>query len=273
MAIKIFIFPLLILLSGASAHAVDLCELQRVLGGEAAYRDCLEDQEGDVPFPAHQPEPVGQQPGKGATPAENSDQSGLLNPVFNGLGSRVLSAAELFEQVKPSVFVVLGARNHRDLELKKVSQGSAVAISVSRLLTNYHVVDGQMLLVIFQGDKWYPARMVWSDPETDRCILEVKDLRLRPVAGIRTYTSLKVGEKVFTVGAPYGLEHTLGEGLISGKRALEGVNIVQTSAPISPGSSGGGLFDQQGRLVGITTFLLQGAQSLNFAIAADEFPR
>jgi S1-C subfamily serine protease len=190
-----------------------------------------------------------------------------------GYGGRELSPGELFEQVKASVFVVVGARNLTDWAREKLSQGSAVAVSTTRLLTNCHVVKDPKLLFLYQEEKVHKARLVWSDPQTDRCILAVDDLSLRPVTGIRSFISLKVGEKVFTVGAPYGLEHTLGEGLVSGKRSSDGVNIVQTSAPISPGSSGGGLFDRHGRLVGITTFLLKDAQSLNFAIAADEFTR
>jgi S1-C subfamily serine protease len=59
--------------------------------------------------------------------------------------------------------------------------------------------------------------------------------------------------------------------LISGLRAKDDIALIQTTAPISPGSSGGGLFDERGNLVGITTFLLQGGQQLNFAVAAESF--
>jgi len=65
------------------------------------------------------------------------------------------------------------------------------------------------------------------------------------------------------------LELTLSEGIISGLREYEGGHVLQTSAAISPGSSGGGLFDAQGRLVGITTFFLSKGQNLNFALPAE----
>jgi tetratricopeptide (TPR) repeat protein len=71
------------------------------------------------------------------------------------------------------------------------------------------------------------------------------------------------------MGAPEGLELTLSEGLISGLREFEGGLVVQTSAAISPGSSGGGLFDARGQLVGITTFYLKEGQNLNFALPGD----
>ncbi len=82
-----------------------------------------------------------------------------------------------------------------------------------------------------------------------------------------------MGERVYTIGAPIGLELTLGEGIISGLRSHKDRRLVQTSAPISGGSSGGGLFDAYGNLVGITTFLLREAQNLNFAIAAEDFTK
>jgi len=87
----------------------------------------------------------------------------------------------------------------------------------------------------------------------------------------RPYSHLSVGEPVYTIGSPSGLENTLGEGIVSGLRNKKGMKYIQTSAPISPGSSGGGLFDIYGNLVGITTFLLEDAQNLNFALSADAF--
>ena len=114
-----------------------------------------------------------------------------------------------------------------------------------------------------------------SDPAKDRCLLEVADAKLVPVAGVRPYVDLKVGESVYTLGTPSGLDLTLGNGILSALREDEGMRYVQTTAPISPGSSGGGLFDARGNLVGITTLVFVGKerlnQSLNFAIAAEMF--
>ena len=75
----------------------------------------------------------------------------------------------------------------------------------------------------------------------------------------------------FQIISFFDLENTLGEGIVSGLRKRRDVDLVQTTAPISPGSSGGGLFDASGNLIGITTFLLRDGQNLNFAIAADTF--
>lgn len=78
---------------------------------------------------------------------------------------------------------------------------------------------------------------------------------------------------MFSIGARQGFELSLGEGIVSSKRSKDGVRLLQTSAPISKGASGGGLFDAQGNLVGITTFMIRDAQNLNFAIAVEEYPR
>jgi serine protease Do len=86
-------------------------------------------------------------------------------------------------------------------------------------------------------------------------------------------SELAVGERVYTIGNPSGLSRTLGEGLIFGLRKPKSVELIQTTAQISKGSSGGALLDSTGALIGITTFLLRDAQNLNFAVAAQEFWR
>jgi S1-C subfamily serine protease len=91
---------------------------------------------------------------------------------------------------------------------------------------------------------------------------------LSPVR-IALSSTVATGERVYAIGAPEGLELTFSEGVVSSLRETEGVHIIQTSAPISPGSSGGGLFDAQGNLIGITTFQLKEGQSLNFALPGE----
>jgi S1-C subfamily serine protease len=82
-------------------------------------------------------------------------------------------------------------------------------------------------------------------------------------------SDVATGERVYAIGAPEGLELTFSEGVVSSLRESEGVHIIQTSAPTSPGSSGGGLFDARGNLIGITTFQLKEGQSLNFALPGE----
>jgi S1-C subfamily serine protease len=158
--------------------------------------------------------------------------------------------------------------------MEQGSLGSAVAISDNVALTNCHVVAEQKLIAMFEDKRKEPllATVVSADERTDRCILKT-ERKLNPIAAVRKVQELSIGARVYTIGNPSGLTQTLGEGLISGLRQQDGVHLVQTTAQISPGSSGGALIDSTGALVGITTFLLRGGQNLNFAIAAEEYWR
>jgi S1-C subfamily serine protease len=196
----------------------------------------------------------------------NVDRSGKTSTIRLVLSDGTdLRPQDVFEKVSGAVYVVKAQDR----------LGSAVAISEKELLTNCHVVGNNTLVLVEREEIVRRANVVSANAEADRCVLSVgsgsdplsKWVRVRP------YADVKVGERVFTVGAPRGLELSLAEGIISSKRALDTVRLFQTSAPISPGSSGGGLFDSQGNLVGITTFMVKDAQNLNFAIAAEEYAK
>ena len=175
----------------------------------------------------------------------------------------------MFKKLRVSVFQLEATRE------SGTAQGSAVAISSTELLTNCHVVQGALKLTLKQSKQAWSAHVTRADPVTDRCMISAKGATLSPVTGVRRYQSLEVGEAAYTLGSPVGLELTLSNGIVSGRRDEQGQHYVQTTAPISPGSSGGGLFDARGNLIGVTTLALVGRehlnQSLNFAIAADAF--
>jgi S1-C subfamily serine protease len=173
-----------------------------------------------------------------------------------------LSAQEVFEMAAGAVYVVKVDRR----------MGSAVAISDSELLTNCHVVGDATQVTIGRDKKELNATLVSMNPTADRCILRA-ERALSKWVSVRPYDDIKVGERAITIGTPQGLELTVAEGIVSSKRSHKGSRLVQTSAPISQGSSGGGLFDAQGRLLGITTFYFAGGQNLNFAVAAEEFSK
>jgi len=187
--------------------------------------------------------------------------------------SRVLQYALptplLFKAASPAVYAVLGQAT-----ALATSQGSAVAVSSKEAITNCHVVARSKTITLANATTRLRAEVIAADRKTDRCYLRVLDGELEPVPGFRDYASLSVGEVVFTIGSPEGLINTLGDGLLSGlRRSEEGVEYVQITAPVSPGSSGGGVFDDRGNLIGITTFTIRDAQNLNFAISASHFWR
>jgi hypothetical protein len=171
-----------------------------------------------------------------------------------------LRVDEIFEKVSPAVYQV---------KVRK-GQGSAVAVGESTLLTNCHVVGDQNEVRLIREKEEMTAQVVSGRTEADRCVLKV-DGKLPQWVGVRAYDDIKVGERAVTVGAPFGLELTAADGIVSSKRTMRGNRLLQTSAPVSPGSSGGGLFDARGNLIGITTFVMTVGQNLNFAVAAEEF--
>lgn len=188
------------------------------------------------------------------------------------MGKEVLEGRELFKRLKPSIFVVLATRSVADAKSRDYSQGSAVAISDHLLLTNCHVVKDRPVIKILQDGNATDAKLVAGKMSLDRCVLEAKDITLHPVAGVRPFSELEEGERVFAIGNPIGRERTLSEGLVSQLQHTALANFVQTSAAVSPGSSGGGLFDERGNLIGITTLGSFGrAQNINFAIAATDY--
>jgi hypothetical protein len=182
-----------------------------------------------------------------------------------------LAPSDVFKKVAPSIWVVVATPSRAELRVRNVALGSAVAISEHLLLTNCHVVKDRPIIKLVQDGTRDNASLVAADYAGDRCVVKAETLTLTPVAGVRSIESLAVGERAFAVGAPLSLERTLSEGLVSAIRSRGGRAMVQTSAAISPGSSGGGLFDERGNLIGITTLYSRGAQNLNFAIAAEEF--
>lgn len=175
-----------------------------------------------------------------------------------------LSPQDVFKRVAQSVFIV----ETLDAEEAVVGQGSGVVVGPGQVITNKHVIDTGIFIRVRQGARTWPAVITHLDADRDLCRLRVEGLNARSVR-VRRSSTVQVGERVFAVGAPAGLELTLSEGLVSGLRQFEGHTIIQTSAAISPGSSGGGLFDLHGRLVGITTLRVREGENLGFAVPAE----
>ena len=162
---------------------------------------------------------------------------------------------------------------------KRVSLGSGVAIAATRIVTNCHVLaagiagDGRsrdLAVDVKEPNQrtGRPARLAGADPARDLCVLDVPGLSAI-AATLGSTRGLRVGQVVFAVGSPHGLELTLSGGLISSLRKTGEEPVIQTDAAMSPGSSGGGLFDAEGRLVGITSFGVRGGQNLNFALPVE----
>jgi hypothetical protein len=172
-----------------------------------------------------------------------------------------LSARDFYAQAEKSVVVVQN--------IEAGSMGSGVEIFEGVFVTNCHVLqDGTTFVLLRNGGK-IPARLIRQDVSRDTCLLYGRDAETHPV-DTRSAKTLKVGEEVYALGNPQGLELTLSTGIVSQLREGFGdAPLIQTNASISRGSSGGGIFDKTGKLVGISTFMLREGQNLNFAVPID----
>lgn len=171
----------------------------------------------------------------------------------------------LFAKLTGSVWAV----RTFDAQERPLRAGSAVVIAPGRLVTNCHVLAKASNFVVKRDNVTYGATLEYPDPGRDLCQIKVANFTATPVT-LAPAGGARVGQRVYAIGNPRGLENTLSEGLLSGLRGGDGeARLLQTTAAIAPGSSGGGLFDSDGRLLGITTFSARDGGNLNFAMPAE----
>jgi len=198
--------------------------------------------------------------------------SAFLGLALAAGAAAALEPEVLFSKVSGSVWAV----RTFDAQERPLRAGSAVVIAPGRLVTNCHVLAKASSFVIKQDNVTYGATLEFPDPARDLCQIKVANFTAPPVA-LAPAGSARVGQRVYAIGNPRGLENTLSEGILSGLRGGTGgggagepeARLLQTTAAISPGSSGGGLFDSEGRLLGITTFAARDGGSLNFAMPVE----
>lgn len=178
------------------------------------------------------------------------------------------SISPLALAVQPSV-VSLKVLDDRG---RAVGQGSGVVIGRSDVVvTSYHVVEKASGMTVKTSlGKEFPVSQILSvKPSMDLALLLVAGLSLPPLR-MEPSRLVRVGDRVVALGSPKGLDGTVTDGIVSAIRKLPDFDteVIQTTAPISEGSSGGALVSLQGQLVGVTTLILQSGQNLNFAVPA-----
>ena len=159
--------------------------------------------------------------------------------------------------------------------------GSGVIVSEQgHIITNLHVIDGATeVLVTLSGGKSFPGKVLGADPVSDVAVLKVDAPGLRPLA-LADSEKVRVGQLVFAVGAPYGLQESVTMGIISARDRLissESANeFFQTDAPINPGNSGGPLVNIHGEVVAINNSIKSesgGNQGVAFSIPSNTAKR
>jgi hypothetical protein len=198
-----------------------------------------------------------------------------------GLASGVSAqnASSVYSRVHNSVGIVLVST----FEGQLVASGSAVTVAPQTMVTNKHVLMPGYRYQVYLNGSTYEAYMTTCDKTQDLCLLDVRKLDAQPVE-FADPSQFAVGDPVYAIGAPneignvFGVsaatkqkrvsapQLTLSNGLITALRPVDDGNVIQTNAAISPGSSGGGLFDANGRLVGITSFYMTKGTDLNMAL-------
>jgi hypothetical protein len=153
------------------------------------------------------------------------------------------------------------------------SIGSGFVVDPDGLIvTNYHVIRGAHALQIKMkdGEIYDRVEVVDHDERRDIAVLKIRAFKKLPVLALAAEQP-EPGEEAVAIGNPQGLEHTVSVGVVSAYRQAEGYRLMQISVPISPGSSGGPLFNIKGEVVGITSagVTAEGAQNLNFAVPID----
>jgi S1-C subfamily serine protease len=205
------------------------------------------------------------------------------------LGADEQATIRLFQQTSKSVVYITSTELGRDfffniLEIPRGTGSGFVWDDAGHVVTNYHVIRGANLVKVTLDDQsTWNATFVGGSPERDLAVLQLDTPRERlvPIL-VGESNNLDVGQKVFAIGNPFGLDQTLTTGIVSGLgrrlRSEQGSleNLIQTDAAINPGNSGGPLLDSAGRLIGVNTAIYSpsGASAgVGFAIPVDDVQR
>jgi len=219
-----------------------------------------------------------------AQPASGAQQPA---PRTEPLSSDEESTIRLFEEVSPSSAFITSLELRRErfsLNLYQIPRGAGSGFvwdDAGHIVTNFHVIRGSDAARVTLADRsTWDAQIIGAAPDKDLAVLHIDAPRdvLRPIA-LGTSKNLRVGQKVFAIGNPFGLDQTLTTGIISALgREIESLSripirdVIQTDAAINPGNSGGPLLDSSGRLIGVNTAIYSpsGAYAgIGFAIPVD----
>ena len=200
-----------------------------------------------------------EEPAPEPRPAQREDPAAQPATTGSSAPAAPMTPEQLFASVSPSVVRVLAG---------DARQASGVVVDSGTVITNCHVTKGSTNVTVKAGAQVLAATVAVADESLDLCSLNVPRLDA-PVATLGTAAGLRTGQRVYAIGAPMGLELTISEGIVSALREVDLGKVIQTTAPVSPGSSGGGLFTADGQLVGIVTFQHKFGQNLNFALPAE----
>jgi len=189
---------------------------------------------------------------------------------YGGQASNSLSATEIFTRARPSVVVILASNEKGQRE----ALGSGFVVRKNTIATNHHVIEGMSsAFVVFSDGAVREVTGVIADSTQLDVILLNVETGGRPPLTLGDELELQQGDPVYAIGAPHGLELSLTNGIVSSFRNSDGQFLIQTTAAIAHGSSGGPLFDRTGRVAGITTSMISDAPGIYFSIGIGDVKR
>ncbi len=204
-------------------------------------------------------------------------------PAPHSLADIENATIAIFERASPAVVEITTLTSDRDSSPSHIMTGSGFFWDTSgNVVTNSHVVeDASMIWIWLASGQQIQAQVVGSIADYDLAVVRAgQQVKVPPPIPLGTSNNLKIGQWVYAIGSPYGLNQSLTTGVISGLRrelptdgGREVRDIIQTSAAIYPGSSGGPLLNSAGQLIGVNTISYPGAAkaapALGFAIPVD----
>ena len=173
-----------------------------------------------------------------------------------------LTPHQVYEKAAPAVVFI---------QVDHAVMGSGFLVSPDgKIVTNLHVIarSKKATVRLDNGDAYDDVQVLDCDKRKDIAILKIKAVDL-PFLKLGKSAHEEIGATVYTISNPVGYQNTLSQGLISSVRARDGFHVLQITAPISHGSSGGPLLNAKGEVIGITSALDDKGQNLNFAIPVD----
>ncbi|MEZ4301824.1 MAG: trypsin-like peptidase domain-containing protein [Polyangiaceae bacterium] len=189
--------------------------------------------------------------------------------------------AEIFKELAPAVVTIFVKGGAGD--------GGGTGFVIDKdgtIVTNHHVIDNakNVKIKLFSGTDYTEVDLLEDDAAVDLAILRIDPSKPHEgnpaaltVVTLGDSDTIQVGERAVSIGNPLGLEHTLTDGLVSARRIYEGKPWIQMSVPVSPGNSGGPVFNMHGQVIGITTAQIGSmfgrAQNLNLAVPVNELKK
>ena len=177
--------------------------------------------------------------------------------------SNVMASTLVVNKVFPATVLITA----EDINGQPQSLGSGFLVAPNIIATNFHVIENSysgFVKFVNKNEIYEIEGVVGYNSDYDLALIKISDNIGTPLPLISP--SIDIGQKIFVIGNPLGLEGTISDGIISGLRDLDDYSVLQISAPISPGNSGGPVVNENGNVIGIATFTISEGQNINFAV-------